>query len=89
MLVASIVAPAFVVDAKARMGLEENRIGLPPEDFEFGITGQGQPGEWIVVRDVTAIDGIAIEQSKTDQRIGSLSQSTSLYLSRTSRRAFI
>jgi len=48
------------------MGLEEHRIGLPPEDFEFGITGQGQPGEWIVVRDVTVIDGIAIEQSNTD-----------------------
>ena len=60
------MAPAFVVDAKARMGLEEHRIGLPPEDFEFGITGQGQPGEWIVVRDVTVIDGIAIEHSNTD-----------------------
>ena len=66
MLVASMLTPAFAVDAKAGIGLEENRIGSPPEDFDFGITGQGQPGEWIVVRDVTVIDGIAIEQSNTD-----------------------
>jgi len=66
MLVASMVAPAFAVDAKASIGLEENRIGSPPEDFDFGITGQGQPGEWSVVRDVTAIHCVAIEQSNTD-----------------------
>src|SRR5262245_35786419 len=66
MLVASMVAPAFAVDAKASIGLEENRIGSPPEDFDFGITGQGQPGEWSVVRDVTAIHCGAIEQSNTD-----------------------
>ena len=66
MLVASMVAPAFAVDAKASIGLEENRIGSPPEDFDFGITGQGQPGEWSMVRDVTAIHGVAIEQSNTD-----------------------
>ena len=45
MLVASMLTPAFAVDAKAGIGLEENRIGSPPEDFDFGITGQGQPGE--------------------------------------------
>src|SRR5262249_46646463 len=66
MLVASMVAPAFAVDAKASIGLEENRIGSPPEDFDFGITGQGQPGEWSVVRDVTAVHGVAIEKAKTD-----------------------
>src|SRR5262245_27693080 len=66
MLVASMVAPAFAVDAKASIGLEENRIGSAPEDFDFGITGQGQPGERSVVRDVTAIHGVAIEQSNTD-----------------------
>jgi len=66
MLLASMVPPAFAVDAKASIGLEENRIGSPPEDFDFGITGLGQPGEWSVVRDVTAIDGVAIEQSNMD-----------------------
>ena len=49
MLVASMVAQAFAIDAKASIGLEANRIGSPPEDFDFGITGQGEPGEWSVV----------------------------------------
>ena len=66
MLAASMVAPAFAVDAKASIGLEENRVGSPPEDFDFGITGQGQPGQWALTRDGTAIDGVAIEQSSTD-----------------------
>jgi hypothetical protein len=29
-------------------------IGAPPADFEFWRTGQGAPGEWVVVRDATA-----------------------------------
>jgi len=66
MLVASMLTPAFAVDAKAGIGLEENRIGSPPEDFDFGITGQGQPGQWALIHDGTAIDGVAIEQSSTD-----------------------
>ena len=65
-LAAWIVVPAVAVDGKASIDLGENRIGVPPEDFDFGITGQGQPGQWTVVRDVTAIDGAAIEQSSTD-----------------------
>jgi hypothetical protein len=62
MLAACVVAPAFAVDGKASIGIGENTIGVPPDDFDFGITGQGQP----VVRDVTAIHGVAIEQSNTD-----------------------
>jgi hypothetical protein len=66
-LAACMVAPAFAVDGKASIDLEENRIGVPPlDDFDFGVTGGGQPGQWTVVRDVTAIDGVAIEQSNTD-----------------------
>jgi hypothetical protein len=68
MLAACVVAPAFAVDGKASIDLGENRIGVPPlDDFDFGITGQGQPGQWSVVRDVTAIHGVAIEQSNTDR----------------------
>src|SRR5262249_58528924 len=65
MLAACMVAPAFAVDGEASVGLGGSRIGVPPEDFDFGITGQGQPGQWSVVRDVTAIHGVAIEQSNT------------------------
>jgi hypothetical protein len=67
MLAACVVAPAFAGDGKASIDFEENSIGLPPlDDFDFGVTGGGPPGQWSVVRDVTAIDGVAIEQSNTD-----------------------
>ena len=68
-LAACMVAPAFAVDGKTSIDLEENRIGVPPlDDFDFEVTGGGQPGQWSVVRDVTAIHGVAIEQSNTDPR---------------------
>jgi hypothetical protein len=66
MLAACMVATAFAVDGKASIDLGQNGIGMPPENFDFGITGHGQPGQWTVVRDVTAIDGVAIEQSSKD-----------------------
>jgi hypothetical protein len=66
MLTACAVAPAFAVDARVSVDLGEHRIGAPPEDFEFAITGHGQPGQWTVVRDTTATDGVAIEQSSMD-----------------------
>ena len=66
MLSACAVAPAFAVDARVSVDLGEHRIGAPPEDFEFAITGHGQPGQWTVVRDSTATDGVAIEQSSMD-----------------------
>src|SRR5262249_19567263 len=65
MLAASMVAPAFAVNGKSNIDIGENTIGAPPEDFDFGITGQGQPGQWPLIRDGTAIDGVAIEQSST------------------------
>jgi len=60
------VAPALAVDARVSVDLGEHRIGAPPEDFDFVITGSGQPGQWTVVRDITAADGVAIEQSSMD-----------------------
>ena len=64
-LAACVVAPACAVDGGG-IDFDESRIGLPPEQFDFGITGQGRPGQWSVVRDVTAIGGIAVEQSSND-----------------------
>ena len=66
MLTACAVAPAFAVDARVSVDLGEHRIGAPPEDFDFVVTGPGQPGQWTVVRDITATDGVAIEQSSMD-----------------------
>ena len=47
--------------------IESMRVGVPPEDFDFGLTGQGGPGQWTVVADTTATGGRAIEQSSTER----------------------
>ena len=65
-LVACVIAPARAVDAGAGIDFGQTRIGLPPEDFDFAVTGPGPLGQWIVVRDLTATCGIALEQSTDD-----------------------
>jgi hypothetical protein len=65
-LVACVSAPARTADAEAAVDFGQNRIGLPPEEFDFAVTGQGPLGQWIVVPDVTATCGIALEQSSDD-----------------------
>ena len=65
-LVACTIAPARAVDASPGVDFGQNRIGLPPEDFDFAITGAGPLGQWMVVRDVTATCSIALEQSSDD-----------------------
>jgi hypothetical protein len=47
--------------------IESMRVGVPPEDFDFGLTGQGGPGQWTVVADTTSTGGRAIEQSSTER----------------------
>jgi hypothetical protein len=61
-----MTAPALAVDGRPDIDFRENRIGLPPEKFDFAITGQGQPGRWTLVRDMTGVCGIALEQSSDD-----------------------
>ena len=39
MLAACMVAPAFAVDGKTSVGLGVSKIGVPPEDFDFGFHG--------------------------------------------------
>jgi hypothetical protein len=65
-LAASVIVPAHAVDAGTGIDFGQNRIGVAPEDFDFAITGAGPLGQWIVVRDVTATCGIALEQSSDD-----------------------
>ncbi len=51
--------------------VEKMATGQPPKDFDFGRTGQGTTGKWLVVEDVSATGGRAIEQvsnDKTDYR---------------------
>jgi hypothetical protein len=59
-------AAAAAEEPARRIDLGKSGIGMPPGDFEFRLTGEGEPGRWTVVRDPTAIDGIAIEHVSTD-----------------------
>jgi len=45
----------------------KSAIGSPPSDFEFQRTGEGDLGQWTLVRDPTAAGGLAIEHVSTDQ----------------------
>jgi hypothetical protein len=42
-------------------------IGATPVDFKFARTGQGDLGQWTVVKDETSFAGRVIEQSSTDR----------------------
>src|SRR4029079_15596285 len=76
----SIVAFAFVALPIAGAGLaalaetgammvamDKMEVGAPPVDFEPGRTGQGGPAGWMVVSDVSAAGGRAIEQTSADK----------------------
>jgi hypothetical protein len=41
---------------------ENDALGQPPKDFEFGLAGEGGPGRWQVVADKTAAGGKALAQ---------------------------
>jgi hypothetical protein len=57
---------AAAQDTSIRINIAKNPIGLPPSDFEFQRTGQGELGDWKVVLDGTAAEGLAIEHLSTD-----------------------
>ena len=54
-------------DAATKIDLAKSAVGLPPADFDFERTGQGDLGQWTLVRDPSATDGLAIEHVSTDQ----------------------
>lgn len=45
---------------------DNDRVGQPPRDFEFGLAGDGGPGRWQVVTDKTAEGGKALAQLSTN-----------------------
>lgn len=63
---ACMAAPSLAVDGQTTIAFAENRIGMPPADFDLGITGRGHLGKWRIVRDQTAPEGFALEQSSDD-----------------------
>ena len=49
------------------IAIEKMDVGKEPAEFDFARTGQGGPGEWVVVGDPTASGGRAIEQSSAER----------------------
>jgi hypothetical protein len=49
------------------ISIEKMDVGKAPADFEFARTGQGGPGQWVVVVDASATGGRAIEQTSTER----------------------
>jgi len=66
-VVASMARGATAEDASTRVDIARNGVGNSPADFEFARTGDGDLGRWTVVRDPTAVEGVAIEHVSTDQ----------------------
>jgi hypothetical protein len=54
-------------DAVTRIDFAKGTIGSPPSGFDFRRTGEGDLGQWTLVRDPTAAEGLAIEHVSTDQ----------------------
>jgi hypothetical protein len=65
--VACVATAGLAQKGELVIAIEKMDIGKPPAGFEFGRTGQGGPGRWVVVSDPTAAGGRAIEQSSTDR----------------------
>jgi len=66
-VVASMARGATAEDASTRVDIARNGVGNSPADFEFARTGDGDLGRWTVVRDPTAVEGVANEHDSTDQ----------------------
>ena len=65
-----MLALTGVADAQERtiaIDLSAMTPNAPPADFLFGRTGQGAPGQWMVVNEDTATGGIAIAQISQDR----------------------
>lgn len=65
--VACAVSAGFAQKGTTMIAIEKIEVGRPPANFEFARTGQGGPGQWVVVSDPTANGGRAIEQSSIDR----------------------
>jgi hypothetical protein len=62
---AIVQSPAQSVITRIEIG--KSAIGAPPAEFDFGITGEGELGQWVVVDDPTTVTGRAIEHVSIDQ----------------------
>jgi hypothetical protein len=66
MLTIATLLPLRAMEGETLIRFDEHEIGVPPPDFEFGVTGPGRPGTWSIVRDITASQGFVLEQHSDD-----------------------
>jgi Galactocerebrosidase, C-terminal lectin domain len=64
---AGVASMALAQQGAVMIAIEQMDVGKVPTGFDFARTGQGGPGQWIVVSDATASGGRAIEQASTDR----------------------
>jgi hypothetical protein len=64
--IACVAASGWAQAATTKIDIAKTEIGGPPADFEFLGTGEGELAQWTVVRDPTAVAGVAIEQVSRD-----------------------
>ena len=63
LLATSTALHATVQGPPSNINFSRNGVGVPPSDFDVRSAGSGHSGQWVVVRDETAADGVAIERS--------------------------
>jgi hypothetical protein len=64
---ACVPMAALAETGTSMISTDKMTVGTAPTDFEFARTGQGGPGQWVVVDDASASGARAIEQSSTDR----------------------
>ena len=60
--IACAAAAGLAQQGTTMISIEKMDVGKAPAGFEFARTGQGGPGQWVVVSDPSAAGGRAIEQ---------------------------
>jgi hypothetical protein len=66
-LVLALAGVAAAQEQTTAIDLSAMTPNAPPANFLFGRTGQGAPGQWVVVSEDTASRGIAIAQLSQDR----------------------
>ena len=57
-LVGAVFLLAQVTGAQTKpINFDSDSVGKPPEGFSFGLTGQGKPGVWVIVKDTSSPGG--------------------------------
>jgi len=67
-LVAGAATRGRTADATSTIDIAPYDVGASPRNFELLQTGKGEPGQWTIVRDTTAMAGLAIEHVSDNQQ---------------------